>query len=93
MNKFTCDGYIYIGHFLFYFLLEKTFFVDRRIHNTVDLHNAILYNAMIHTMQKFLNINNAFYNHRNIDNYLKKKKKFRVNQYLKQLDGIIFKKK
>ena len=39
-----------------------------------DLYNAILYNAMIHIMQRFLSINNAFYNHKNIDTFLKKKK-------------------
>ena len=32
-----------------------------------DLYNTILYNAMIHITHKFLNINNPFYNYRNID--------------------------
>ena len=34
-----------------------------------DLYNAILYNAMIHITQKFLNIDNAFYDYRNIDTF------------------------
>ena len=29
--------------------------------------DAILYNAMVHITQKFLNVKNAFYNYRNID--------------------------
>ena len=39
------------------------------IYTVEDLYNAILYNAMIHIRQKFLNINNAFYNYRNIEEY------------------------
>ena len=51
---------------------------DRRVgnNNTVeDLYNAILYNAMIYIMQQLLNINNVFYNYRNIDTFKKKKKR------------------
>ena len=33
----------------------------------VDLYNVILYNAMICITQKFLKINNEFYNYKNID--------------------------
>ena len=33
-----------------------------------------LYNAMIHIMQQLLNINNVFYNYRNIDTFKKKKR-------------------
>ena len=40
-----------------------------------DLFNAVLHNATIYIMQKFLSISNAFYNHRNIGTFFKKKKK------------------
>ena len=51
------------------------------LHYTVeDLYNAILYNAMIHIMQKFLKINNAFYNYKNIDIFWKKRNsKFKIS--------------
>ena len=53
--------------FFFFFLLRKYAVITP---NTVeDLYNAILYNARIHITQKFLSINNAFYNYRNIDSF------------------------
>ena len=61
-----------IGIFFFYVLHYENL-------NTVeDLYNAILYNAVIHIMQKFLSISSAFYNYKNIDSFLKKRKKFRI---------------
>ena len=65
-------------------------------HDTVeDLYNAILCNAMIHITQKFLNINNAFYNDRNIDTFLKKRSsEFKISKPIyKAIEPIHFQKK
>ena len=59
-------------------LLSKLTFIIMNlliyIYAVKDLYNAILYIIMIHITQMFLNISNAFYNYRNIDTSLKKKR-------------------
>ena len=62
--------------FLIFSNLNKLTVIVLLFFNTVeDLYNAILCNTMIHVAQKFLSINNAFYNYRNVDTFFLKKKK------------------
>ena len=57
-----------------FFQRYNFFFQASNLNIVEDLYNAVLYNVMIHATQKFLSINNAFCNHRNIDTFLKKKR-------------------